>query len=35
VLKGEPSVIYALTNEAQVATASLMTDVTTAKLHRI
>ena len=32
--KGEPSVIYGLKNKVQVAAASMMTDATTAKLHR-
>ena len=32
--KGEPSVIYGLKNKMQVAAASVMTDATTAKLHR-
>ena len=32
--KGEPSVIHGLKNKMQVAAASLMTDATTAKLHR-
>jgi len=32
--KGEPSVIYGLKNKLQVAGASMMTDATTAKLHR-
>ena len=31
---GEPSVIYGLKNKVQVAAASMMTDATTAKLHR-
>ena len=34
MLKGEPSVIYGITNKLQVAAASLMTDATTAKMHR-
>ena len=32
--KGEPSIIYGLKNKMQVAAASMMTDATTAKLHR-
>jgi short-subunit dehydrogenase len=32
--KGEPSVIYGLKNKMQVAAAGMMTDATTAKLHR-
>lgn len=32
--KGEPAVIYGLKNKMQVAAAGLMTDATTAKLHR-
>jgi short-subunit dehydrogenase len=32
--KGEPAVIYGLKNKLQVAAADLMTDATTAKLHR-
>jgi uncharacterized protein len=32
--KGEPSVIYGLKNKLQVAGAELMTDATTAKMHR-
>lgn len=35
MLKGEPSVIYGLKNKLQVAASSLMTDATTAKLHRM
>jgi short-subunit dehydrogenase len=35
MLKGEPSVIFGLMNKAQVAAAGLMTDATTAKLHRM
>ena len=34
MLKGEPSVIYGIKNKLQVAAASLMTDATTAKMHR-
>jgi short-subunit dehydrogenase len=34
MLKGEPSVIYGLKNKMQVAAAGMMTDATTAKLHR-
>ncbi|HZU51267.1 MAG TPA: SDR family NAD(P)-dependent oxidoreductase [Sphingomicrobium sp.] len=34
MLKGEPSVIYGLKNKMQVAGAAMMTDATTAKLHR-
>ena len=32
--KGEPSVIYGLKNKVQVAAAGMMTDATTAKVHR-
>jgi short-subunit dehydrogenase len=32
--KGEPSVIYGMKNKMQVAAAGMMTDATTAKLHR-
>lgn len=32
--KGEPAVIYGLKNKMQVAAAGMMTDATTAKLHR-
>jgi short-subunit dehydrogenase len=32
--KGEPSVIYGLKNKMQVAAAGMLTDATTAKLHR-
>jgi short-subunit dehydrogenase len=32
--KGEPSVIYGIKNKMQVAAAGMMTDATTAKLHR-
>jgi hypothetical protein len=32
--KGEPTVIYGLKNKLQVAAADVMTDATTAKLHR-
>jgi short-subunit dehydrogenase len=32
--KGEPAVIYGLKNKMEVAAASMMTDATTAKLHR-
>jgi len=32
--KGEPSIIYGVKNKLQVAAAELMTDATTAKLHR-
>jgi len=32
--KGEPSVIYGLKNKVQVAAAGVLTDATTAKLHR-
>jgi len=35
MLKGEPSVIHGLMNKAQVAAAGVMTDATTAKLHRM
>ena len=35
MLKGEPAVIYGLMNKAQVAAAGLMTDATTAKIHRM
>jgi len=35
MLKGEPSVIYGLKNKLQVAASSVMTDATTAKLHRM
>jgi hypothetical protein len=31
---GEPAVIYGLKNRMQVAASSLLTDATTAKLHR-
>ena len=31
---GEPAVIYGLKNKMQVAAAGMMTDATTAKLHR-
>ena len=34
MLKGEPAVIYGLKNKMQVAAAGLMSDATTAKLHR-
>jgi len=34
MLNGEPSVIHGLKNKMQVATASMLTDATTAKLHR-
>lgn len=34
MLKGEPAVIYGIKNKMQVATASMMTDATTAKIHR-
>jgi short-subunit dehydrogenase len=34
MLKGEPSVIYGLKNKLQVGAAELMTDATTAKMHR-
>ena len=34
MLKGEPSVIYGLKNKLQVAASELMTDATTAKMHR-
>lgn len=34
LLKGEPAVIYGLKNKMQVAAAGLMSDATTAKLHR-
>jgi short-subunit dehydrogenase len=34
MLKGEPSVIHGLRNKMQVAGAGVMTDATTAKLHR-
>jgi hypothetical protein len=33
--KGEASTIYGLKNKAQVAASSLMTDATTAKMHRM
>lgn len=35
MLKGEPSVIHGLKNRAQVAASNVMTDATTAKLHRM
>jgi uncharacterized protein len=34
MMKGEPAVIYGLKNKMQVAAADVMTDATTAKLHR-
>ena len=34
MLKGEPSVIYGLKNKLQVGASELMTDATTAKMHR-
>ncbi|MFL6775703.1 MAG: oxidoreductase, partial [Sphingomicrobium sp.] len=34
MLKGEAAVIYGLKNKMQVAAAGMMTDATTAKLHR-
>jgi short-subunit dehydrogenase len=34
MLKGEPSVIHGLKNKLQVAASELMTDATTAKMHR-
>jgi short-subunit dehydrogenase len=34
MLKGEPSVIYGLKNKLQVAASELMTDATTARMHR-
>ena len=34
MLKGEPSVIYGMKNKLQVAASELMTDATTAKMHR-
>jgi short-subunit dehydrogenase len=34
MLKGEASIIYGLKNKMQVAAAEVMTDATTAKLHR-
>ena len=34
MIKGEPAVIYGMKNKMQVAAAGMMTDATTAKLHR-